>query len=193
MKILILFLHSIHNMKLEKAIFAAGCFWCYEEIFKSLKGVISVAPGYTGGTVINPTYEEVSADNTNHAEAIAILFNLDTISYTDLLDVFWHMHDPTTLNRQGYDIGTHYRSAIFYLNEDQKIQAEEMKTKLQHDKEFKNPIVTEITKATEFYEAEDYHKNYYELHKNQSYCQFVINPKLVKLREKYGGLILQNE
>lgn len=176
-------------MKQDKAIFAAGCFWCYEAIFKNLRGVLSVKPGYIGGKTENPTYEDVSNGNTNHAEAIEILFDSEIISFSNLLDVFWHMHDPTTLNRQGYDVGTQYRSAIFYTDEEQKLFAEESKRNLENTKEFKDPIVTEITKASEFFDAEDYHKNYYERNQGQSYCQFVINPKLVKLREKFSELI----
>lgn len=167
------------------AIFAAGCFWCYEAVFKEVKGVTSVLPGYIGGTVPNPTYAQVSSAETGHAEAVKIEFNESEVSYNDLLDIFWHVHDPTTLNRQGNDIGTQYRSSIFYINDSQKDAAESMKKQLEESNEFENPIVTEIVPATQFYVAEDYHKDYYESHKNAPYCQVIISPKMKKFRERY--------
>jgi len=166
--------------KFEKATLAAGCFWCVEAVFQRTKGVKSVIPGYTGGTKPNPTYQEVCIENTGHAEATQIIFDPKIISYEKLLDVFWHAHDPTTLNRQGPDTGEQYRSAIFYHDEKQKKIAEKSKAKEQ--KEFDKPIVTEIKPLKKFYEAEDYHKNYYNRNKFAPYCMLVIRPKLKKLK-----------
>lgn len=147
-------------MKKEKATFAAGCFWHIQEEFDKIKGVLKTTVGYTGGTKKNPSYEEVSSGKTGHAESIEIIFDLDMVSYKELLDAFWKMHDPTQLNRQGFDIGENYRSVIFYHNAEQKKQAEESKKKAQ--KNFKEPIVTEIVKASKFYLAEEYHQKYNE-------------------------------
>ncbi len=145
---------------IEKAIFAAGCFWHVEEIFSKVPGVIKTKVGYTGGSTKNPTYKEVTSGSTNHAEAIEITFDPSKISYEKLLDVFWKMHDPTTLNKQGPDIGTNYRSAIFYLDENQKQIA--LKSKQEFQKKLDRPIVTKIVKATDFYPAEEYHQKYFE-------------------------------
>lgn len=174
---------------LETATLANGCFWCTEAIFKRLNGVSSVEPGYAGGHTENPTYDQVVTGNTGHAEAIQIQFNPSVISYEKILEIFWHTHDPTTLNQQGYDHGTQYRSAIFYHNENQKHIAEELKKELDEEKVFQNPIVTEITKFTNFYPAENYHKNFYESEKRPDYCRFVIDPKLTKLLKEYGSNI----
>lgn len=164
----------------QTATLAAGCFWCVEAVFQRIKGVEHVVSGYIGGTVENPTYEEVCSGTTGHAEAVQITFNPQVVSYEKLLDLFWEMHDPTTLNRQGHDIGTQYRSAIFYHSEEQKKIAEE--SKKAHAKDFKDPIVTEITPAGVFYPAEDYHQNYYNLNASKNpYCRVVIDPKLRKL------------
>lgn len=168
--------------KLEKATFGAGCFWCVEAVFQRLKGVKSVVPGYTGGTKPNPTYEEVCDGKTGHAEAAQITFDPKQTSYEKLLDVFWKAHDPTTLNRQGSDIGEQYRSVIFYHDEKQKKAAERFKAMIQ--KNFSKPIVTEIKPLTNFYKAENYHQNYYNNNKNASYCRLVILPKLEKLKLK---------
>ena len=146
----------------EKAIFAAGCFWGVETAFRKIEGVISTRVGYTGGHFKNPTYENVCSHKTGHAEAIVITFDPSIVSYNQLLDIFWKIHDPTTLNRQGWDVGTQYRSAIFYLNENQRAAALSSKEKLEKSGEFKKPIVTEIVPATEFYEAEEYHQQYHE-------------------------------
>ncbi len=173
--------------KLETATFANGCFWCTETIFKRLKGVMSVLPGYSGGDEENPTYEEVSSGNTGHAEAIQIEFAPSIISYEKILEIFWHTHDPTTLNQQGYDHGTQYRSAIFYHDETQKEIAEKLKEKLDKENVFQSPIITEITKFTNFYPAENYHKNFYESGNRPDYCRFVIDPKLQKLLKEYGN------
>lgn len=176
-------------MNTQIATFANGCFWCTEAIFKRLKGVLSVKPGYSGGTTINPTYEQVSNGNTGHAESIQIEFDPEKISFNTLLDIFWHTHDPTTLNQQGNDIGTQYRSAIFYRDESQKEEAEKLKQELEKEKTYKDPIVTEILPFTKFYEAENYHKDYYDRNKDYPYCRFVIDPKIKKLLEKYGSKV----
>ncbi len=169
----------------ETAIFAGGCFWCTESIFKNLKGVEEAVPGYTGGKTKNPTYEEVSTGATGHAEAVKIIYDPKKISYDELLQVFFSTHDPTTLNRQGNDIGTQYRSAIFYTNPEQKKEAEAYIKFLNNSDIFDRYIVTEVVPATEFYEAEDYHKNYLENHPENPYCQYIILPKLEKFRKQF--------
>jgi peptide-methionine (S)-S-oxide reductase len=174
------------NKQLEIATFAGGCFWCTEAIFKRLKGVYSVLPGYSGGTVVNPTYEQVCSGKTGHAEAVQIEFDSSIIPYSKLLEIFWHTHDPTTLNQQGNDFGTQYRSAIFYHNQKQKEVAEKIKLNLEKEGVYRDKIVTEITANTNFYLAEDYHKNYYEKNKDKSYCNFVITPKISKLIKEYS-------
>jgi peptide-methionine (S)-S-oxide reductase len=173
------------NNSLEKATFGSGCFWCTEAIFEKLNGVESVVSGYSGGTVVNPTYKEVTTGRTGHAEVTQIIFDPKIISFKELLEVFWQTHDPTTLNQQGNDVGTQYRSAIFYHNEEQKKLAEEYKKKLEDAKVFEDPIVTEITKFDVFYTAEDYHQDYYEQNKSQPYCSFVITPKVDKFKKVF--------
>lgn len=175
------------NNDLAVATFGNGCFWCTEAIFQQLKGVESVYPGYTGGSVKNPSYREVCTGTTGHAEAIQIKYDPSVINYRELLDIFFYTHDPTTLNRQGADVGTQYRSAIFYHNEEQKAAAEEIISQLTSEKVYNDPIVTEVTPMDVFYMAEDYHKNYYLNNKNQGYCRAVINPKLDKFMKKYGS------
>jgi len=172
--------------QLSTATFGNGCFWCTEAIFQQLKGVETVVPGYTGGEVKNPTYKAVCTGTTGHAEVIQITYDPQIISYRELLDVFFYTHDPTTLNRQGYDVGTQYRSAIFYNDEEQKEAAEKIIRELNAEKVYDDPIVTEVTPIDVFYLAEDYHKNYYNNNKNQGYCRAVINPKLDKFMKKYG-------
>lgn len=164
----------------EKATFGAGCFWCVEAVFQRIDGVKSVVPGYAGGTKENPTYKEVCNETTGHAEVAQITFDPTKVSYEKLLEVLWHAHDPTTMNRQGNDVGTQYRSVILYHDEKQKAIAE--KSKKEAQKDFDDPIVTEIQPLTKFYEAEDYHNNYYNNNPNAPYCQFVIKPKLNKLQ-----------
>lgn len=171
--------------KLEKATFAAGCFWCVEAVFQDLKGVESVVSGYTGGKKPDPTYEEVSSGMTGHAEALQITFDPAVVSYRELLEIFWHTHDPTTLNRQGPDAGTQYRSAVFFHSEEQRKAAEEVKRALEAEKVWPLPIVTEIVPATVFYKAEDYHQNYFKSNPNQMYCRLTINPKVRKFRIAY--------
>jgi len=166
------------GIKTDTATFASGCFWCVEAIFQELKGVQSVTSGYTGGKIKNPTYKEVSSGLTGHAEACMIIYDLAVISFDELLEAFWASHDPTTLNRQGADQGTQYRSAIFYHNEQQKQLSEAYKAKLNSEKAFDKPIVTEISPASVFYKAEDYHQNYYNENGNAPYCTYVIVPKL---------------
>ncbi|MGB5242836.1 MAG: peptide-methionine (S)-S-oxide reductase MsrA [Lutimonas sp.] len=177
---------NIKNMdKKEIAIFGNGCFWCTEAIFMQLKGVESVLPGYSGGKIKNPSYKEVCTGNTGHAEVIQIIFDPNTISFRELLEVFFYTHDPTTLNRQGNDVGTQYRSAIFYNSENQKDDAELIIRQLEAERVYDRRIVTEITAFDVFYPAEDYHQNYYNNNKDQPYCRAVINPKLDKFVKKY--------
>lgn len=171
--------------QLELATFGSGCFWCTEAIFQRLNGVIKVESGYSGGTVPNPTYEAVCTGKTGHAEVCQITFDPKLITYTELLEVFWKTHDPTTLNRQGNDVGTQYRSVIFYHNDAQKELAEKYKSKLDQSGAFEKPIVTEITKYKNFYKAEDYHQNYYNNNSFQPYCSFVITPKVDKFKKVF--------
>ncbi len=173
------------NKKIETATLANGCFWCTEAIFQRLKGVESVTSGFSGGTIKNPAYREVISGRTGHAEAIEIKFDASVISFQEILDVFFSTHDPTTLNRQGYDIGTQYRSAIFYHSEEQKLSAENFIKELTKAKIFDAKIVTEVTEFTSFFKAEEYHQNYYNNNKTQGYCMAVINPKLEKFIKKY--------
>ncbi|MDP2638190.1 MAG: peptide-methionine (S)-S-oxide reductase MsrA [Candidatus Levybacteria bacterium] len=176
---------------MEKATLGGGCFWCTEAIFKRLKGVISVVSGYAGGSIDNPSYEKVSMGTTGHAEAIQIEFDLSIIPYEKILEVFWATHDPTTLNRQGADEGTQYRSVIFYHSEEQKNTAEKSKQNLEKSGKLKDKVVTEILPFDKFYKAEDYHQDYYAKNKSYSYCQIVINPKIQKLIEKFGTYVKQ--
>jgi peptide-methionine (S)-S-oxide reductase len=170
---------------LELATFGSGCFWCTEAIFLRLKGVESVKSGYSGGKVKNPSYREICSGLTGHAEVVQISYNPSLVSFEELLEVFWNTHDPTTLNKQGADEGTQYRSVIFYHNEEQKKLAEEYIIQLAASGIFKKPIVTEISPLGEFYKAEDYHQDYYALNQSQGYCQFVIRPKVEKLKKQF--------
>jgi len=171
---------------LKTAIFAGGCFWCTEAVFNRIKGVETVVSGYTGGFIKNPAYREVCSGRTGHAEGIKIAYNSDEVSYEALLEVFFATHDPTTLNRQANDVGTQYRSAIFYTDTDQKTRAEAYIILLSEESVFSEPIVTEITKFEVFYEAGDDHKDYYNNNSDQPYCQFMISPKLKKLQQYYS-------
>ncbi|MBV9228091.1 MAG: peptide-methionine (S)-S-oxide reductase MsrA [Chloroflexi bacterium] len=171
--------------QLETATLAGGCFWCTEAIFNRLKGVTSVVPGYAASKVANPSYQEVCTGRTGAAEAIQITYDPSVIPYKKLLEIFWHLHDPTTLNRQGNDIGTQYRSAVFYQGEEQKDVALATKEEIEKSGIYKKPIVTEITAFTNFYPAEDYHKDYYDRNRSQGYCMFVIDPKIQKLLKEY--------
>jgi len=170
---------------MELATFGSGCFWCTEAVFQQLKGVKSVVSGYSGGHLESPTYQQVTTGRTGHAEVCQIEFDPDVISYETLLEVFFSTHDPTTLNRQGNDVGTQYRSVIFYHDEQQKKAAEKIKSELDGKKSFKNPIVTEITAFDKFYPAENYHQNYYRNNPNQGYCRYVISPKLDKFEKTF--------
>lgn len=176
---------NMDNKKTETAIFAGGCFWCTEAFFTDLMGVEKVVSGYIGGKTENPTYKEVCEGYSGHAEAIQITFDPEQITYEDLLEIHFATHDPTTLNRQGADVGTQYRSEIFYMNESQKVAAENFIKLLTDQNIFEKKIVTKISAATKFYPAEDYHQDYYALNPNQPYCQAVIAPKLSKLRKNY--------
>ena len=171
--------------RIDTATFAAGCFWCVEAVFQNLDGVISVTSGYSGGNVINPSYREVCNGTTGHAEACNIIFDPSKISYDELLEVFWKTHDPTTMNRQGNDEGTQYRSAIFYHNETQKQLAEKYKKELDASGAFNAPIVTEISAYKNFFKAEDYHQNYFNENGDQPYCRFVIQPKVDKFKKVF--------
>lgn len=173
------------DAQFEEATFGSGCFWCGEAVFQQLKGVKSVVSGYSGGLTKYPTYEQVSTGETGHAEVIHVTFDPNVITFKELLEVFWKTHDPTTLNRQGPDYGTQYRSAIFYHNETQKELAEEYKKKLEAAKAFKRPIVTEITAFKVFYPAEDYHQNYYRNHPDQPYCTAIIQAKVNKVKSVF--------
>ncbi len=170
---------------IEYATFGGGCFWCTEAIFEQLKGVLKVASGYSGGTVKNPTYKDVCTGETGHAEVIHITFNPTIITFDELLDVFFYTHNPTTLNQQGDDKGTQYRSVVFYHNESQKEDANNMIKALRDSNVFADKIVTEVTEFDIFYPAENYHQDYYNNNKTQGYCQLVINPKLQKFQKKY--------
>lgn len=174
---------------LETAVFGGGCFWCTEAVFKMLKGVSEVLPGYSGGTTKNPTYEEVSSGKTGHAECTKVVFNPNEIQYKDLLTVFFGSHDPTTLNRQGADIGTQYRSVIFYTNDNQKKVAESFIKDINESNKLGKPVVTELLPLNEFYVAENYHKDYYERNKDAPYCEIVINPKLEKVVKQFAELL----
>jgi len=164
----------------------AGCFWCVEAVFSELKGVLSVTSGYMGGHVKNPSYKEVCNGTTGHAEVAQLVFDPAQVSLTEILEVFWQTHDPTTLNRQGADVGTQYRSAIFFHDNGQRSLAEDLKKQLDASGAFRAPIVTEITEASIFYKAEDYHQDYYALNGSQGYCQMVIRPKLEKFRKVFA-------
>ena len=169
----------------EEIILANGCFWCTEAVFKRVRGIISVVPGYSGGFVTSPSYEQVCTGETGHAEALQIKFDPKIISLEKLLEIFWYTHDPTTLNRQGNDIGTQYRSAIFYQTPDQRDTATAVRENIDKKKDYSNPIVTEITPFRNFYPAEKYHKDYYDNNKNVPYCSYVIDPKVQKLLTKF--------
>jgi peptide-methionine (S)-S-oxide reductase len=175
----------MNDQRIELATFGAGCFWCTEAVFQNVKGVSKVVSGYAGGKVKNPTYREICTGTTGHAEVAQITFDPTKVSFEELLEVFWNTHDPTTLNRQGADEGTQYRSVVFYHNDEQREAAENYKIQLEASKVFKNPIVTEISPLPDYYLAENYHQNYFELNPNQSYCQYVVRPKVEKFMKQY--------
>jgi len=173
----------------ETAIFGAGCFWCVEGVYNLLQGVELAVSGYSGGDTVNPTYKEVCTGETNHAEVVKIEFDNSIISYDTLLEAFWTVHDPTSLNKQGEDVGTQYRSVIYYLNEEQKQKAENAKRKLDTSGYFQNPIVTDIEPFDIFYPAEDYHQGYYNENPTQPYCSAVVGPKIQKFRTKFSHIL----
>ena len=186
---------SLVNMseQIDTATFGTGCFWCTEAVFEQLNGVLKVTSGYSGGKVENPTYKQVCTGETGHAECVQIQYEPDKISYDELLEVFWQVHDPTTLNRQGADVGTQYRSVVFYHNEEQRRKAEHYKTELDKSGAFKDPIVTEIAPVSKFYSAENYHQEYYANNKNTNpYCAMVIRPKLEKFQKVFAQKLRTN-
>jgi peptide-methionine (S)-S-oxide reductase len=183
------YIRYLLDMNIQKITFGNGCFWCTEAIFQTLKGVTSVTSGYMGGHTKNPTYMEICNGDTGHAEVIQLEYDADEISFDELLLVFFRTHNPTTLNRQGNDVGTQYRSAIFYYTDEQRQQSEAMIKRLTAEKVFDKPIVTEITPASDFYKAEDYHQNYYSDNPSKSYCAFVIQPKLNKFAKEFTDKI----
>jgi peptide-methionine (S)-S-oxide reductase len=170
----------------EVATLAGGCFWCIEAVFREVEGVESVISGYTGGTTANPTYQQVCSDKTGHAEAVQVTFDTAKISYREILEIFFSVHDPTTLNRQGVDTGTQYRSAIFYHDEQQKAIAEQLIGELNKAGLWKKPIVTQVVPLDKFYPAEEYHREYFSQHPEQAYCQMVISPKVNKFRKQWA-------
>lgn len=174
---------------LETAVFGGGCFWCIEAVFQRLQGVQKVVSGYSGGRVTNPSYEQVSGGGTGHAEVVKVEFDPGIVSYRTLLEVFFTVHDPTTLNRQGNDVGEQYRSVIFYTTPAQQDEAERYLGELAQKHEYSNPVVTQIVPLTDFYAAEDYHQNYYNENTNKGYCQLVISPKIHKFQEKFAALL----
>jgi len=176
-------------MSNEIAVFGGGCFWCTEAVFQRLKGVIDVTSGYSGGSVANPTYEQVAMGNTGHVEAIQIKFDPEQISFETLLNVFFATHDPTQKNQQGHDIGPQYQSTVFYMDESQKQAADSFIKNLDSDNTYGRPVQTEVKAFDKFYPAESYHRNYYNENQNMPYCQVVINPKLQKLRSKFANLL----
>lgn len=171
--------------KLEQTTLGAGCFWCIEACFKDLKGVVSISPGFAGGKTKNPTYKDVCSGATGHAEVAKITFDPSIITFDELLELFWFVHDPTQLNRQGNDIGSQYRSVIFYHDETQRLKATEYKLKLENAKVWEKPIVTEIMEINNYHNAETYHKNYYELNPDNAYCQSVVRPKVEKFKKVF--------
>lgn len=180
------------NNNLQVATFAGGCFWCTEAVFLRIAGVEKVISGYTGGTIKNPAYREICTGRTGHTEGVQIFFDENQVSYTELLELFFATHDPTTLNRQGHDIGTQYRSAIFYNSDAQKDHAEAFITLLDEAKVFDSKIVTEVTQLGPFYIAEEDHQQYYDRNKEASYCQFIINPKIDKIKKYYSSKLKNN-
>lgn len=192
MKILILIIATIvmntnkeQENNYETATLGGGCFWCTEAVYKEMKGVVKVVPGYSGGHIKNPAYREVTSGRTGHAEVVQITFDTQVASFSDILEVFFMTHDPTTLNRQGNDVGTQYRSAVFYHNDDQKQTAEKVIDLFEKENVYDDPIVTEVTQFDAFYLAEDYHHNYFARNKNQPYCQFVVAPKVEKFKKVF--------
>lgn len=180
-------------MQKEQIVFGGGCFWCTEAVFKMIKGVDSVLPGYSGGSVVNPTYEQVCTGSTGHAEAVSIEYDPSVVNFKDLLTIFFASHNSTTLNRQGNDIGTQYRSAVFYTTPQQKIEIEKFIKGINESNTQGAPVVTEVAPLDKFYVAEDYHKDYYARNQNRGYCQVIINPKLEKVQKEFANLLVDNK
>jgi peptide-methionine (S)-S-oxide reductase len=176
----------MEKSKLKKATFGAGCFWCVEAVFQNLDGVVEVVSGYSGGEIKNPGYMEVCSGRTGHAEVVQITYDPEKISFDELLEIFWRTHDPTTLNKQGADVGTQYRSVIFYHDEEQKLLAEKFKSLIDEKEIYDKPLVTEISPAKEFYKAEEHHQNYFNKNPEAAYCAYVIKPKMEKLKNLFG-------
>lgn len=187
--IILFMLMNSSQTKNELAIFGGGCFWCTEATFRAIDGVVQVLPGYSGGELKNPSYSDVCSGETGHAEVISIEFDPNKVTFEQLLTVFFATHDPTTLNRQGADVGTQYRSVIFYTSEEQKNTAHRIIERLNASSQFKKPIITEITALNIFYAAENYHKNYFEKNPNQPYCKIVIEPKIEKFKGNFEFLL----
>jgi peptide-methionine (S)-S-oxide reductase len=182
----------MENQTYETVTLGAGCFWCVEAIFERVDGVVSVTSGYSGGRISNPTYKEVTSGLTGHAEVVQVVFNPDIIPFTRILEIFFITHDPTSLNRQGADVGTQYRSAIFYHSEEQRKTAEEIKSMLDREKIWPDPVVTEITPFKVFFKAEEYHQSYYRNNSGQGYCRLVITPKIEKFKKLFFNHIREN-
>ena len=180
---------EIMDSKSETAVFGGGCFWCTEAVFKMLKGIVSATPGYAGGTIENPTYEQVCNGATGYVEVSRVQYDPDVITFRDLLTVFFGTHDPTTLNRQGADVGTQYRSVIFYTTPEQKMEAERFIKEINDSNAMGKPIVTAVEPLTKFYAAENYHQDYYAKNPGNPYCEIIINPKLQKVQEKFAELL----
>lgn len=177
----------------ETIVLGGGCFWCTEAIFKMMRGVISVLPGYAGGTIENPTYKDICNGDTGHAEVVQIEYDPTSVSVKDILTVFFGSHDPTTLNRQGADVGTQYRSVIFYTNDEQKNTALEMIQEINNSSKNGEPVTTEVLPLSKFYMAESYHQDYFAMNKEAMYCQLVINPKLEKVQRQFAGLLKEQK
>lgn len=182
-------LSTVQKQNLSQATFAGGCFWCVEAVFERVEGVESVVSGYAGGSEENPTYKEVSSGNTSHAEAVTLYYDSTKVSYAKLLEVFFATHDPTTLNRQGPDVGAQYRSVVFFHNEHQETEVKQYLATLKKEKKFKDPIVTQLVPFEKFYEAEDYHQDYYEINPNESYTRAVTRPKVLKFEKDFPELL----
>ena len=187
--LLLFFLININYMNFKTATFGSGCFWCTEAIFELVEGVVDVQSGYSAGDTENPTYKEVTSGTTNHAEVVSITYDPSKVSYLELLEIFWRTHDPTTLNRQGADVGTQYRSIILYHDDEQRDLATKTLEELDKSGSWKSPIVTKIEKFNKFYLAEDYHQDYYALNPNNSYCSYVISPKIDKFKKVFSDIL----
>ncbi len=183
---------TLNSSQFDTATLGAGCFWCVEAVFQRLKGVVSIESGYSGGHIKNPAYREVCMGTTGHAEVCRIVYDKSKVSFDELLEVFWKTHDPTTMNRQGNDVGTQYRSAVFYHNDEQKHLAEKYKKAINESGAYPSPVVTEISPLINYYKAEDYHQNYYNLNGQEGYCRYVIQPKVEKFEKIFKDKVKKN-